>query len=231
MMKLKERFIFPPRPLHDPVPFDKIGMYARYSWVAQVKVNDLHTEFSVSNNQVEFFNRRGGKQARNHVPNYLATEILEICNNLGFGTSDWTYLDGGLVCCKNQQVSGLAVIWDVLVRQNDWLLGTTYQYRYDMIAKSFEPFVVTLAGQDFELGLKLSEHVFVPRIYHDYEIPWQLTKAVNAAAGWSETSGGEAVLEGCVVKDTDGLLKPDLREKNNDHWSARSRIYTKRHRF
>jgi hypothetical protein len=136
------------------------------------------------------------------------------------------------MCCKNRQVSGIAAIWDILVLQGEWLLDTTYQYRYDLIAQqNSEPFIITVGGKDFDIGLKLSEHIFVPRLYEDYDIPWQLAKDVNAAAGWSGKDDGENVLEGVVVKSMDGKLRPGFKEKNNDDWAARSRFITGRHRF
>ena len=231
-MQLKQRYIYPPRPLKDPVPFDKIGMYSRYGWLSQLKVNDLRTEFSVAGDGVEFFNRHNSKHQTSRIPLYMESEILEICRKLGFGTTGWNYLDGGLMCCKNRQVTGIAAIWDILVLQGEWLLDTTYQYRYDLIAqRNSEPFVITVGGKDFDIGLKLSEHIFVPRLYKDYNIPWQLAKDVNAAAGWSGKDDGENVLEGVVVKQMDGKLKPGFKEKNNDSWCARSRFTTGRSRF
>jgi hypothetical protein len=207
-------------------------MFHTYNWVAQLKVNDLRTEFSVAGDDVEFFNRHNGKHQPSRIPQYMAIEVLEICRKLGFGTSGWNYLDGGLMCCKNRQVSGIAAIWDILVLQGEWLLDTTYQYRYSLITqRNLEPFIITVGGKDFDIGLKLSEHVFVPRLYEDYNIPWQLAKDVNTAAGWMGKDDGENILEGVVVKNMSGLLKPGLREKNNDSWAARSRLTTGRSRF
>lgn len=229
-MKLQERYIYPPRPSHDPVPFEQIGMYYAYEWKSQIKVNDLRTEFSVVSDTVTFFNRHKATYKNSVVPEYLPSEILEVCNKLELGTSEWSYLDGGMMCCKNKAVSGIVAIWDILVKRGDWLLNTTYQARYDMIVKSNEPFTITINGYNFDIGYKLSEHIFVPYIYDNFNEPWELTNAVNAAAGWKNV--GEPVLEGIVVFDPNGKLDPDNGKKeNNVLWRARSRVHTGRHRY
>jgi len=230
-MQITKRYIYPPRPVHDPVPFDKIGMFRRYGWKCQIKVNDLRTEFSIENGRVEFFTRHATPHKRD-IPDYIPAEILKVCEKLGFGTSEWVYLDGGLLQHKNKHLSGLVAIWDILVVKGDYLLGTTYQSRYDLLAKSCEPFIVIINGKSFDIGLKLTEHIFVPRIYNDFDAAWSLVREVNTAAGWSEKTGGEPCLEGLVMKQMDAKLEPDLgREKNNNSWSARSRVCTKRHHF
>jgi hypothetical protein len=208
-------------------------VFHTYNWVSQLKVNDLRTEFSVAGGDVEFFNRHNGKHQPSRIPQYMATEALEVCRKLGFGTDGWNYLDGGLMCCKNRQVSGITAIWDILVLQGEWLLDTTYQYRYDLIAQqNSEPFIITVGSKDFDIGLRLSEHIFVPRLYDDYNIPWQLAKDVNAAAGWSGKDDGENILEGVYLKNANSKLKPDNgKEVNNTDWGARSRFTTGRSRF
>jgi hypothetical protein len=86
-MKIAQRYIYPPRPMKDAIPFSEIGVFHTYNWVAQLKVNDLRTEFSVAGDDVEFFNRHNGKHQPSRVPQYMATEVLEVCKKLGFGTS------------------------------------------------------------------------------------------------------------------------------------------------
>ena len=237
-MKLKQRYIFPPRPLHDAVPFSEVQMYSTYGWVAQTKFNDKRTEISVSGNDVEIFNRHKSKHKTFTLTPELKTEILTVLRDvLGLDISDWSYLDGGLLDGKNKLISGLLVIWDILVRDGDWLLGTTYGERYQWlldkaVAAGGKPFIVTINGQEFDFGVRLSDHIFLPRISEDFNSVWEFTQAVNKAAGWSTEGGGEPVLEGIITKNPKGVLKPDLgREANNCDWSARSRVRTGRSRF
>lgn len=236
-MKLKERYIFPPRPLHDPVPFDRIGMYARYSWQAQIKYNDKRSEISVNNGLVELFNRHKSKHKTFTLTAELREELLVVFRDvLGLDVSQWSYLDGGLLDGKNKHISGLFVIWDILVREGEWLIGSTYGERYKWLLEKAEaiggkPFIVEINGKQFDFGIKLSEHIFLPRVSNDYQAVWDFVHAVNTAAGWSTATGGEPVVEGVILKDPSGVLKPDNGvEENNNTWSARSRVRTGRHR-
>jgi hypothetical protein len=236
-MKLQQRYIYPPRPLHDAVPFSEIQMYSTYGWVGQIKVNDKRTEISVNNADVQIFNRHNGTHKTFTLTAELKAELLHICQNiLGLDISRWSYLDGGLLDGKSKFISGVLAIWDILVQEGDWLLGTTYGARYEWLlekatAAGCGSFMVTINGQEFDFGIKLSEHIFLPRTFKDFNIAWDFTQAVNKAAGWSTETGGEPVLEGVIVKDPNGILKPDNgKEENNTSWSARSRVRTGRHR-
>lgn len=236
-MKLAKRYIFPPRPFHDPIPYDKIGMYAKYGWQTMLKYNDKRTEFSVSNNSVEIFNRHKSTHKTFTLSKELHDELLTVFKDIfGLDTADWSYADGGILDGKSKHISGLIVIWDILVRNSDWLLGSTYQERYNWllekaVAAGNKPFIVTINGQEFDFGIKLSEHVFLPRFFNDLSTAWELTQLVNKAAGWSTEGGGEPVLEGVILKNPSGILKPDNgKAENNNDWSARSRVRTGRHR-
>jgi hypothetical protein len=213
-------------------------MYNQYGWKAQTKFNDKRTEIAIDANSVEIFNRHKGQHKTFMLSDSLRDEIVAVCRDIfGLDVSQWSYLDGGLLDGKSKHIEGIVVIWDILVREGDWLVGSTYQERYGWLlakaeAAGGEPFIVIINGQEFDFGIRLSEHIFMPRFWEDFESCWQFTQRVNKAAGWSMENGGEPVLEGIVMKDPQGVLKPDNgKEKNNTEWSARSRIRTGRHHF
>lgn len=236
-MKLNKRYIYPPRPAHDPVPFEKIGMFSTYGWKAQTKFNDKRTEISVSDGAVEIFNRHKSTHKTFTLQPALRDELLHVFRDvLGLDVSNWSYVDGGLLDGKNKHIAGLIVIWDILVREGDWLVGSTYGERYKWlldkaVAAGGKPFIVTINEQQFDFGVRLSEHVFMPRFTEDFNSVWEFTQLVNKAAGWSTEGGGEPCLEGIIAKDPNGILRPDNgKESNNTAWSARSRVRTGRHR-
>jgi hypothetical protein len=202
------------------------------------KYNDKRSELSISDGEVQLFNRHKSFHKTFTLTDSLRNEIITVCRDiLHLDISKWSYLDGGLLDGKNKHISGMFVIWDILVREGDWLIGSTYQERYDWLltkakAAGNESFFVTINEQKFDFGIKLSEHIFIPRFWDTFESCWEFTKLVNAAAGWTSSTDGEAILEGIVLKNPKGVLKPDCgRPENNTSWSARSRICTKRSRF
>lgn len=225
------RYIYPPRPMKEAVPFDSVDMYKRSGWIAQTKFNDLRTVFSIENSQAKIFNRHHGPHKTYTLSDALRAEIVEAAEKFGLDLDKWNYLDGGLLHGKHKIMKDTLVIWDILVRDNDWLLNTTYKERYDSLVVTSDPFIVDVNGTKFDFGIKVTENIFVPHLWDSYQEAWDFVKIVNEAAGWVEGEGGECLLEGIVVKDPNGRLKPAVRENNNADWQSRCRIRTGRHLF
>ena len=155
-----------------------------------------------------------------------------------FGLKDdaWSYIDAGLIHGKHKSITNTIAIWDILVRDNEWLIGTTYQARYKQIAACASgSFMIKLGKSEFDFGLRLTDNIFIPRIYTDYQEAWDVVTAANEAVGWKEptmkVSYGEPVLEGIVLKNPNGILEAGHKEKNNTTWYSRCRVRTGRHRF
>ena len=225
------RYIYPPRPMKEAVPFDSVDMYKRAGWIAQLKYNDKRTVFSVEGNQAEISSRHRGPHKTYTLSDALRAEIVEAAEKFGLDLDKWNYLDGGLLHGKHRIMKDTLVIWDILVRDNDWLLDTTYKERYDSLVVSSDPFMVDVNGTEFDFGIKITENIFVPRLWDNYQDAWEYVKTVNEAAGWAEGEGGECLLEGLFLKDPNGRLKPAVRENNNTDWQSRCRIRTGRSRF
>lgn len=225
-------YIFPPRPAKNPIPIAQIGIYSKLGWVAQLKYNGKRTEISLDGDETIFHTRHKSVHASNVVPSYIVQEMAEVRQRLGLSADAWQYFDGETLVHKNKWLGGFVVLWDLLVANGDWRLGTKYSARYEQLAAiAIGPFEVVIGGQKFDIGLKLTEHIFVPHLFTDLNAAWEFTQKVNAAAGWKEGPGaGEPVLEGLVAKDMNGTLEPGFREENNTTWSVRCRVRTGRHR-
>jgi hypothetical protein len=230
-MKITKQYIYPPRPAKPAVPFKEAKVFARYGWLAQLKFPDKRCELSVDRDTTELWTRHDSKHAY-QAPKFLLDEIAVLYGKI-LGLKKWSYIDGGLLDGKNANFSNIIAVWDILVRNGDWLLGTTYRERYDwLLARATdEPFMVRVGDEQIELGVKFTDHIFIPRLSGDFDSLWSAVEKANAAGGWSETSGGEPVLEGLVFKDPNGTLELACKEENNTCWSGRSRVCTKRHLF
>ena len=234
-MQMTKRYLFPPRPAKDPVPYTQIDMFKGYGWVAQTKYNDHRLLISLDANGVEIFNRHREHPRAYVLPDDLRAEIVAVCHGLlGLSREQWSYLDGGLLHNKSRWLANTIAIWDILVREGDFLLGTTYSSRYNWLLSKVqkdEPFLVTVGSQQFDFGIKLSDHIFLPRLWESYSEAWEFTQRVNAAAGWKGPGDGEPVVEGVILKDPQGILSVPTREDNNTTWSTRCRVRTGRHRM
>ena len=229
-MKITQRYIFPPRPQEGSVPASELANFETMGWQGQPKFNGNRLVLSKNGGDIVFYNRHEEKHRRYNPPAWLQKEVAEACELLGLDKDEWNLLDGELLHHKHRLFQDFVALWDILVRDSEWLLGTTYQERYDsLISCGVEPFVLEVGGKTFTLGVKLTEHIFIPLMTDDLQSVWDLTQAVNEAAGWKNE--GEPVLEGAVLKLTSGKLAPGLRKKNNQHWCNRCRIQTGRHRW
>ena len=232
-MKFAARYIYPPRSAKGSTPRDQLAPLKKYGWKAQCKLNDKRLCLSIDDGKITFYNRHNAIHKTYTPPTWLQEEILQACQILGLTTDDeWQYLDGGLLHGKHKHFADTIAIWDILVRNSEWLLNTTYQERYDsLIAKlvEHEHYIITIGGKQFDLGIKITEHIFIPHLYDDYDEVWKIVDEANAAAGWK--GEGEALLEGCVLKQPSGKLTPGFRPDNNSAWQTRSRIQTGRSNF
>jgi hypothetical protein len=232
-MKIPRRYIYPPRPLHDAVPRNSINMYQKMDWWAQIKYNDKRTVISLFDGMFEMSNRHRDKHKTYNVPGFLHDEILEAAQILGLESDHWHYLDGGLLHGKHKIMRDTIVIWDILVRNDEWLVGSTYKDRYKSLISGLDntPFIVDVNGQACDFGVKITDHIFIPKIWRDYDAIWKFVDETNEAACWKENDGGEPLLEGVMLKAPNGKLKISTKENNNTDWSVRSRVKTGRHLF
>lgn len=226
------KYIYPPRPMSGSLPVEKIHIYEGYGWKYQPKFNDNHLCISKNGDDVRFFTRHAKEFTRTKYDfevSPLINEVNEVFEKLGL-TEGIQYLDGGLLHSKHQYFKNTIVIWDILVRDNEHLVGTTYKERYEWLLSKLdgEPYYIELNGEKFQVGIKITDNIFIPIMLDDPMEVWDLTNNVNEAANWES---GEPLLEGVMCKSPSGVLKSGRREKNNSDWLARCRVTTGRHKF
>jgi len=227
-MKISKRFIFPPRPYESPIPLQDTGTYKRLGWVAQLKYNDLHAMVTVGD-EISIVNRNNKAFVKYTLTQSMSDQLRQISDTIGL-IDEWSLFDGGLLHAKNKLLSNKLVLWDLLVENGIWSLKTTYQERYDKLAKiAIGTYWLNVNGKEFDFGLKLTNDIIVPKLFTDYQQAWDLVTEINEQDDWD--SSGEPLLEGLVLKFPAGVLHPSFKEKNNTSWSVRCRIKTNRHRF
>jgi hypothetical protein len=231
-MQLAQRYLYPPRPSEGSVPFEAVEKLASYGYQAQPKLNDKRLCLSISNGQITFFNRHKDVHKTYTAPGFLRNEIMQVCKMLELDVAKWQYIDGGLLNGKHKFFKDTIAIWDIIVRNGEWLLGTTYKERYEWLLGKIpnaQPFIITLNNCPFQIGIKLTDHIFIPLMTPDYQRLWKMVHDVNEAAGWKNE--GEPLLEGIVLKLPSGKLAPAFKEVNNGSWMTRCRIQTGRSRY
>jgi hypothetical protein len=235
-----DQYIFPPRS-QDAIPRADTEVFKALDWIAQLKYNDSHALIKYcADGEIQLWNRHAERFRTYYPPAELIEELRMIGDRLGVEPGAVTILDGGLLDQKHQAIKDTIVLWDILVHNNQHLLGTTLDSRYVQLfaAATTDPWIYEHpkhAPQEF--GLKFTPNVFIPRNWEPcmWDHMWELVATVNApfTHGTPKDTNYEIkpVLEGLVFKDPLGVLEMGFKEKNNDSWMMRSRVPTGRHAF
>ena len=229
-----DRYIFPPR-ASAVTPFEFGGVLsgavctlAGSGWWGQPKFNDsrLLVKFlpgwEGDCGLIEFWNRHGERFRDYVTPRFLLEEVREAGIALGLG--GFCLLDGGLLDRKHRLVKDSVVLWDVLVLDGKWLVGSTYAERFEFLKASLPKEERPFLMRGFRVGSCWSERVFLTDCFGAGEWAglWEGVLGVNEGLE-------QPLLEGIVFKNPRGVLTRSFGEKNNGEWMVRSRVRTGRH--
>ncbi len=234
-MQLKvetDQYIFPPRP-KSAMPFDDCCFFAEVGWNWQYKINDSRCLIKyLPDGTVELWNRHAERFRSYTCPDWLESQLLATRDHLELASSELHILDGGLYDQKHAAVKDTICIWDILVKNGMHLLGTTYQERFNQIAKGTSPW--NYSHESYNSPIQFGRNYpSTPNVFHlemnpggSPQAAWDIVHEVNAP--FDENS---PLLEGMVFKNPNGKLEMGMREKNNETWLCRTRVKTGRHPF
>jgi hypothetical protein len=235
-----EQYIYPPRS-KDAIPRSDTNIFATLRWRAQYKYNDTRLLVKICpNGQIQLWNRHAERYRTYHLPEHLQQQLEHVATQLGHIPGHLTLLDGGLLDQKHRAIKDTIVIWDILVLNDQHLIGTTYSQRHNQILS-----ISSVETWDYHhdsstsipFGQKLSEDIFTPNNIppEHWQQAWNTIEKVNEpfTIGKPNQPGYQCspVLEGLVFKDPHGLLEMGFKQQNNDSWMIRSRVKTGRHTF
>ena len=227
-------YIYPPRPEHS-IPYEEINQFANDQHLAQLKYNDTRIVIKVADyyderqnthGKIEIWNRH--KKKLNYVPTESTTAaILKLASIIS--PNGWCLLDGGLLHSKHKAIKDTIVIWDILVQNSEYLLGTTYQERYNTIlTDDVKLHYFQVGGYKICLGwcYGAAGEILIPHLipHAIWEIAWANIVELNS-------NYDQPLIEGFVIKEMAGKLEMGLKPSNNGGWQTRCRVKTKSYRF
>lgn len=230
------QYIFPPRPT-EAIPRDQTEFLGEYGWTAQLKYNDSRCLVKyLPGGEIQLWNRHGERFRDYTAPDWLLEQLNSLREELGLDKDSHHLLDGGLIDKKHRAIKDTIAIWDILVRDSQHLLGTTYQERYNSIHQAAE---TPWHWQTYKLGLTWDKtpNILLPENWpHQTWISlWEMIDEINAPFTIGKPNDPNykisPLIEGLVFKDPNGELEMGIREKNNSAWIMRSRVQTGRHLF
>ena len=219
---LPSKYIYPPRPKHC-IPKDQADLFIDLGYKPQLKYNDSRTIIKIHPDQtIELWNRHAERFRAYTVPNWLIDQISETTKQIGLQPGKYHMLDGGLLDQKHKAIKDTIVIWDILVKDDQHLLGTTYLHRYQQLQARTKPWYF----KEHQLGYAYTDNVFLAEYYQPDQSQqlWDLVETVNQPYP-------TPLLEGIVYKDPNGTLEMGYKSDNNTSWMVKSRVKTGRHRF
>lgn len=202
------------RPLFPPRPRGAINPAAlpRYrGFYAQPKYNDIRTLiYFRPDSGIELFTR----QREPHREYALTAGMSRSLGTLKLASGFYHVLDGGILRTPKKMPKGVdrpIILWDILVHESRYLVGTTYRERYALLKKvagdpgRFE----TRTGH--KLGLRIHGSLWMAPLYRS-----RFEERFTELARLEE-------IEGLVLKNPNGTLERAVRQENNGDWQIRVR--------
>jgi hypothetical protein len=198
----EKKYLYPPRAEHAVTP-SFLKHYEGMNFVAQFKKNGTNSVIFVGPDRIP---SAMGRQNNEHKQWRFTEGSAEVFRKIpGKG---WYVFNAELMHSKTKGLKDHNYIHDVLVADGEWLVGTTYQDRYDRLIKLFKP-DVEIAGQ-----YCLNQHTSIAVNYKkDFERIFE------------NLQGDEN--EGLVLKNPEGKYSPT----NNDSWLVKCRKLHKNFSF
>jgi ATP-dependent DNA ligase len=178
-------------------------------WIAQLKYNGTRTLiFFLPDGSIEMWNRHQEKHKQYNMSGAMKRSL----EGLKLGKGMFHVLDGELLHNKTKGIKHRIVLFDVLVYDSEYLVGTTYEKRYHLLD------ALCLKPQETEkdtgrgIALRVNECLWLAPVFGRGDFK----KKYDELTDLDE-------IEGLVLKDPKGKLDFGVKQENNIDWQVRCR--------
>lgn len=119
------KYIYPPRP-KNAIPSDELDYWDNNTLLAQAKMNGSNATIYTNGDKVIVMNRHNERLTNVQVP---MEEILAIYKGTGWMVLNAEYMNKSKSDENRQVFNHKFVIFDILVLDNDYLVGSTFEQR------------------------------------------------------------------------------------------------------
>ena len=201
------QYIFPPRP-KNPIPSTDLKIWDNGMMLAQPKINGSNCTIYTNGKDIYVYNRHGQRLTGFDISK---EEILKLYSGNG-----WWVLNGEYTNKSKQDENGNVFshrfcLFDILVKNNEYLIGTTFQQRVDMMSE--------LYGNPQDYIGQITENTFlVKSFYNDFTTIFNELSKID-------------MIEGLVLKRKSAKLEVGTSENNNSKSQIKARKPTKNYKF
>lgn len=209
MIYSKFKYIFPPRPKNKIHP-DFIKDYSNGRYLAQPKLNGSNCLIFTNGEKVHIMNRHNQRMSRFEIENIKNLHVGE--------KNSWIVLNGEYMNKNkkdenNKSFNHKFVIFDILVYNNEYLLGSTFQQRIEILNQIY-------GEKEFDKYLyKITDNIYRVKSFKE-----------NIDEIYSDLIAID-MYEGLVIKRINGKLKNGRTAMNNHNSQLKVRKPTKNYSF
>jgi hypothetical protein len=201
------QYIFPPRP-KNPVPHTDLKMWDNGMMIAQPKLNGSNCTIYTNGRDIYVYNRHGQRLSGFNISK---DEILSIYRGKGWLVLNGEYMNKSQKDKNGEVFNHKFCLFDILVLDNNYLIGTTFQQRIEIMDKLYgipKDFVGSISENCFRI--KSYDKGFID-LYNEF---------INVD-----------MVEGLVLKRKTAKLEVGTSENNNSKSQIKVRKPTKNYKF
>lgn len=204
-------YIYPPRPEYK-ISAESLSKYDTGEYIAEPKFNGSNLEIYLNASTIHKTMNRHNKL----ITNFKLTnnEMLSLHKGKGEMLLNGEYMNKSQSDENGKVFNHKLVIFDILVLNDEHLVGTTCLERYNMLLDLYPD------KKDYnEYLYQISENIFLVKSFDkDFLALYQKIVKIDMLEGW-------------VLKKKNGKLEQGTREKNNVGWQLKARKETKNYQF
>jgi len=207
---------YPPRPETSLSP-EKLADYEG-KWLAQRKFNGTRTMIEFAPSGIKLWTRHK-EEHKAYKPSPAMAECLAMWHDV-MGKDARHIIDGELLHNKTRNIKDVFVAFDVLVFDDQYLVGTKYLERYDHLSTE-------LMGGEFEWEEVSGNHLalqFVPGLWLAENFYANFHAEYERHINLDE-------IEGLVLKKASAELDYGFKMNNNGSWLLRCRKPSKNYKY
>ncbi|MCB1713173.1 MAG: hypothetical protein KDH96_12085, partial [Candidatus Riesia sp.] len=192
MQKYINGYIYPPRPKNK-APIEDIYLYDNGTFLGQPKLNGSCCSIFTNDDKIMKMGRHNNVLTRFDIQNDEIFSVFGYDTNVVVGE----YMNKSKMNENGEIFNNKFVIFDQIVKDGDYLIGTTFSNRIDMMMNRYKPISET------KYLYKLSDNIYMVKTFDsDLEDLWNEITKID-------------MYEGLVLKMKNGRLKRGDREDNN----------------
>jgi len=189
----KYKYIYPPR-VELKIHRDNLDFYDNGTFIGEPKLNGSNCCLFVNDNK---YIQKGRHNNTLSIFNLLEEEIMDVFSNKGWNNIIGEYMNKSKKDENNEVFNHKFVIFDQIVFNSEYLLDSTFNYRYEKLLDIYKPIGET------EFLYKISDNIYMVKGFYD-----------NIGKVWDKITKID-MFEGLVMKRKNGKLKRGTSEKNN----------------